>query len=523
MANLVNIASIAALANTPPAVDLTVFLNANGREGLFECRAGAPPAADPQNGLYVASSTSGFHWARIWDGVIGRPEWFGAVVGDSSSGARTATLNALNAATALLPSVALSSGTYFINGTWRISQSARRITGLGRDKTVISSNNPTAHIIDCGGIVGSYYAERPYLAGMTLVRTVHATVPLNPDNDSDTAHGLHMRMTSNATVREVDTTGAMDGSGNVTGSNLIGTYWANALSALWEDCFDLMTGQGARCYSFMLDGTKSDGLGPKFPSLIVFRGRELRMSNSGSSALSRGMLILGSYTDIQIDRVETSNVHHGLLCIGSGGNAHFNSHWHDAYKSDGIKVDKTGAGSGENVTFVDCYCAPGVGATGQPVTLVNAQNIQIVAAQITSYLGGGDGKIGVLFTSCVNCTVSGQIVNHSTGVKFEGCYGCNADVKVVKLTGTGIDGIKIQGGYGNNVRGGIVGVAGSVGFGTGVALASTGGNSVDVSGMLDSAVANRVTLDGVVVSNAGNVQGANFVIRPGSVFNTAAT
>ncbi len=522
MANVTNVATIAAMQALPPAAGLTVFLNANGREGLFECRAGALPGADPLNGIYAASTKSGFYWARVWDGVAGRPEWFGAVTGDGSTAARTATLAALNAAVTLLPSVELAAGTYYTNGTWRISQNGRRVTGQGRDKTGVSSNHPSAHIVHCGGVPGAYYAERPCLAGMTLIRTVMATVPANPDQDNDTAHALHMRMTSNAVVREVDTMGTIDGNGRIIGSNLVGTYWANALSPLWEDCFDLMTGQGARSYSFMLDGKPDDGLGPRFPSLIVFRAREVRMSNAGNAALSRGMIIIGSYTDMQVDRVETAKVHHGLLCLGGGGNAHFNSHWHDSYLADGIRIDKTGADSGENLTLVDCYSAPGVGATGQPITLIKAQNVQIVAAQVSAYPGGGDGKIGVLFSNCVNCTITAQVVNHSTGVKFDTCFGCNADVKVMQLAGPATEGIRVQDGYGNTARCGIVGVKGSKGYQTGVAIAASGGNLIDLTGVIPSAVANRLTIDGKPVTTAGNAPAKNFVISPGAAFNVAA-
>ena len=56
-----------------------------------------------------------------------------------------------------------------------------------------------------------------------------------------------------------------------------------------------------------------------------------------------------------------------------------------------------------------------------------------------------------------------------------------------------------------------------------MALASTGGGSVDLTRVLDSAVGNRLTLDGTPVAGAGNITGANFVIRPGAAINTAAT
>jgi len=76
--NLTNVPTIAALASLVPNAGTTVFVNQDGREGLFECAAGNPPAADPQRGLWVPSNTSGFYWARLWDGAYAKVEWFGA-------------------------------------------------------------------------------------------------------------------------------------------------------------------------------------------------------------------------------------------------------------------------------------------------------------------------------------------------------------------------------------------------------------------------------------------------------------
>lgn len=436
---------------------------------------------------------------------VGYPEWWGAKIGDGATGVRTANVAALTACMRAMRETVLS-GYYYTNGEARLDQNYRSVRGIGRDKCGMISNSATAHILNVGGVVGSYYVERPRLEGFSLSREVQATVPTSSDDDATQGHGLHIAMTSNAVVREVD-----------TGGNLIGTYWANALSPLWEDCFDYMNGTGARCYSSMLDGSESSGF--SFPSLIVFRAARIRQTNAGSSALSRGMLVLGSYTDMQVDFVETAGVHDGFLAIGSGSNAHFNSHWHDAYKGDGMKFVKTGAGGGENVTAVDCYAAPGVGATGQPFTLIDAQNVQIIAAQVASFPGGGNGKIGVLFEDCVNCTFSGMVVNHSTGVKLDNCYGCVVDVKVSKFTGTGTEGIKVQGGNANRVACGIVGVSGSVNYPTGIALAATGLNEVNLAGILDSAVTNRLTIDGTPDVGAGN-RSSNYVIRPGAVITT---
>lgn len=434
--------------------------------------------------------------------VEGFPEWWGGLIGDGAAGVRTTNTAALNACILASASTILASGTYYTDGLVRMDQSYRSVRGYGRDKSGIQSNHTTAHVLHVGGVPGVNFIERPRLEGFTVSRGVQPTVPGTVAGDILQGHGLHIRMTSNAVVREVD-----------TGGNLIGTYWANALSPLWEDSFDYMTGTGARCYSAYLDGEANDGLGPAFPSLIVFRAEKIRQSNAGSAALSYGMKVKGSYTDMWVNGVETAGVTRGLHLDGSGTNAHFNSHCHDSYKGDGILIDYTGEGN--NITFLDTWCGPGVGATGQPITVNGGRNIQFVGTQIASYPGGGNGKIGALFTNSIGCRISGNIVNHSTGVKFDGCYGCSADVDVVKLTGTGLSGIEVVGGAGNSLMVGLVGVAGSVPFAAGIRLSGTGLQSIDLTRVLDSAVTDRLLIDGVARTGSGDV-GGNAVVRPGA-------
>ena len=458
-----------------------------GMHKIFQCEA-----ADAYVALQTTSPTR-----------EGFPEWWGAKTGDGAAGVRTANTAALTACMRAVPTTVLATGVYYTNGEVRLDQSYRSVRGSGRDKTAISSNHATAHVMNVGGVVGSYYVERPHISGMTLHRSVGATVGATVADDLLQGHGLHIRMISNAVVREVDTSG-----------NLIGTYWANALSPLWEDCFDYMSGFGARCYSFYLDGEASDAMGTGFPSLIVFRGEKIRQTNAGAAALSYGMKVKGQYTDMWVNGVETAGVHKGLHLDGNGTNAHFNSHCHDSYKGDGALIDYVGEGN--NITFLDFYAAPGVGATGQPITVNNGRNIQFIGTQISSYPGGGDGKIGALFNNCVGCRIEGNIVNHSTGVKFDTCYGSAADVDVVKFTGTGVAAIESAGGYGNRLAAGVVGVTGAVNYAVGVKLSVSGGNTVDLTRVLDSAVTDRLTIDAAAVADGGTVIGDNHVIRPGA-------
>jgi len=125
MANVTTVSTRAAMAGlASPAAGNAVFLTEAGREGIFECFAGTPPS-DPQQGLYVASTTSGFYWARNWDGMHGKPEWFGAVLGGPDC------LTALQACVALCPVTSLAQGDYYISSTWKVQAPYRTVQGVG--------------------------------------------------------------------------------------------------------------------------------------------------------------------------------------------------------------------------------------------------------------------------------------------------------------------------------------------------------------------------------------------------------
>lgn len=112
---------MAAIAS--PAAGNTVYLTEMGREGLFECFSGSSPAPDTLQGLYVPSTTAGFYWARAWDGINGRPEWFGAIPNNGGVNC----LPALQACFDLCPVTLLGSQDYWISSTWIINKAYRSV------------------------------------------------------------------------------------------------------------------------------------------------------------------------------------------------------------------------------------------------------------------------------------------------------------------------------------------------------------------------------------------------------------
>lgn len=85
-----------AIKSMTPAAGMTVFLTELGRFGAFECKAGAQPYVDPQEGVYFASNTAGFYFERKHKPRL-HVAWFGAK-NDNSADAQPAIQAAINLA-----------------------------------------------------------------------------------------------------------------------------------------------------------------------------------------------------------------------------------------------------------------------------------------------------------------------------------------------------------------------------------------------------------------------------------------
>lgn len=440
--------------------------------------------------------------------TVARAEWFGALTGRGDFDSAPFISKALT----VFPVVHLLPGIYYCSAPIKVG--SQSLIGAGRSRTLLYNNSSTNHIIDASGVRatsagGPSYIERPTIARLSGVRTAVPSTPASAADDVGQGHGLHMDMASNLIVEEVDMT-----------NNLIDFYFANTLSAYWNNSLSIMNsgGAGDRRTSFYIDGQAAGG---SFPPNLVFRAKEIRQSNQSGAGATYGLVMRGSFTDHDIERLETAGCHESLWLDGTGANVHIRSAWLDGFKANGVRID--GSGYGSNVTFLDLYAVPGAGATGTCIVGNSTGNIHFVGTQIASFPGGGVGKAGAVFNSSVDCVVQGVVMNHSTGVTLNNCYGCTVDVSVTQFSGAANEAIKVSGGYANKLAPTIVGVPGGVGYSTGVTLLATGACSVDLTRVLDSAVGKRLTLDGTTYNGAGNIPGGNFVVRPGAAINTAAS
>ena len=119
--------SRAALASLEAKVGEAVLLTEAGRQGFFVLREGAVPASDPLQGLSALSGRREYHWARLWDGTTGYPEWFGARSGDPT--AADVNKGAIEACIALCPVTQLAASAYYMSDTLRIAVSNRTVRG----------------------------------------------------------------------------------------------------------------------------------------------------------------------------------------------------------------------------------------------------------------------------------------------------------------------------------------------------------------------------------------------------------
>ncbi len=120
--------SLAELPDVPPSENRVVFLTDEGREGQFICKVGVAPS-DPLEGIYVSSNTAGFYWERVWDGINGYPEWFGATPNSNSGSIPAANLAAMQACLTLCPVTNFAAKDYWISDTFKINVQYRTVRG----------------------------------------------------------------------------------------------------------------------------------------------------------------------------------------------------------------------------------------------------------------------------------------------------------------------------------------------------------------------------------------------------------
>lgn len=115
-----------------PTFLTTVFLSEVGREGTFVLKAGSPPVADTQEGVYVVSNNAGYYWERIYAPAMAPTvRAFGAALDGSTDDS-----NAIKGAIAVTGIAFVPyTSTGFVAGEVDITPSARHVIRAERTPT----------------------------------------------------------------------------------------------------------------------------------------------------------------------------------------------------------------------------------------------------------------------------------------------------------------------------------------------------------------------------------------------------
>jgi len=315
---MVRVATRSAMSVLPAAVvGSTCYLTEGARSGLFVLKAGSTPT-DPQQGLYVASATAGFYWARQWDGHTGRPEWFGGVAGDSSGGAQSANDAALPACVALCPNTQLQSSDYWISTTWKVQTQYRSITGGGYSDGYATGNgtriicmNAAATVLQVGPDSApaslSQYYRNIRVTNLCALHGVQLTAPVDRVNATKAIVANYLLDCEFERV--------------YTWEALIGFYIYATVATYFKRCksFRSATRLGSDFfYGFWARGTPAVAAGGN-PSLYI---QDCGVEIGGSITPRIALYVDGEPADLFVDKLESSACTNGILMEMSGLNTY---------------------------------------------------------------------------------------------------------------------------------------------------------------------------------------------------------
>lgn len=357
MANVTTVQTIVALQATATPAGAVTQLSKAGREGNFMWKAGnftAQAASDPLMGIYVPSTvtaiTSGC-WVREWDGITGRPEWFGAIA-DSSAGTVPAdNYAAIQACIALCPITQLGLASYYVNDTVWVNKDYRTLQGtlfgiegpLPQGTQLIQTNN-TKDVVRVGGTSTS---DRRRIVRVRDICARWATDPVAPASGTDTDrlacpkafHFMHCLVFQAYCCVAVDA--------------LIGhAFFDNINSQSVQPGCTRTRSLGA--HDFMIGmwpyGSAAEtGFAGANASLYI-RDANVTMSGELQTVLDKatGLYATKDFADLYVDGFETSQVNFGIRLDGAGwtyagghGDIHLRRLVFDQCKGNGIEIHNT--------------------------------------------------------------------------------------------------------------------------------------------------------------------------------------
>lgn len=327
--SLKTFATITAMAGTGIQTNGTLaYVTDENRGGMFKYTTGnlsALVSADTQQGIYVAptSASTGASgaWVRVWDGINGYPEWFGAI--SDSSAAASGNLTALQATVALCPTTNLKRADYWISNTWKVNTPWRTIKGFGGiayDATqgtrvlVTSGSADTMQVgpdTNPGGNPGTTFLRQVTIQNIQLSRSVtlvpNSTVPTS-------ATGLRAKYLYHCQFDNV-----------YSWENSVGFYVGGTVACNFNHCFAFRSAAASTTVNdvaigWYLDGQLNIGLAGGNASLrLESCYSSISDGLTGTPDPNRyGLRAVGAFVDTFVSWFETVGGYSGLSFIGTG-------------------------------------------------------------------------------------------------------------------------------------------------------------------------------------------------------------
>jgi len=380
--------SIAALQALPSGTPLT-FLNAGPRSGHFQWVPGdqsANVSADPLHGIYIApltdaSGASGC-WERVWDGVHGRPEWFGATANNPG----TDNSPAINACISVCPVTQLGTGKYYIGSAEQgagsvcipITTNGRVIQGVAQTQDNLAPNHEnltaTQLVITNGYASGirigtasnpgggtPTWVEGVVVQNLSIIRSVTILNPISGTANSPC--GLIMQWANLCEVRNV-----------WAKEHSFGFYTGGTVACRYEKCRSLRYTAGKNpgndfWAGFYQDSGFPSGYNASNASLVYDRCGAFSNYFNVNYTYNAGMQLDKAFTDTFVLHFETATTGYGIDATGTTttGFDWFTENLSivdpivDGCRFAGIRIANTGPRT--SVTITSGYCGSTV-ATG---------------------------------------------------------------------------------------------------------------------------------------------------------------
>lgn len=384
------------------------YLDEGGRSGIWLWREGdfrAAIAADPLQGLIIphASVSPGTGaWLRDWDGVHGRPEWFGARADDPGFNCAPA----IQAAIDLCPTVMLGAGSYHVRSGLRITRNGTRMIGAGITQTDQGSNDRSTQIVCSSATdtiirIGSESHSQP----ATLIEAVQlidftvrrGAAPFVPASGVEGAIGVAMRWCVNCHIERIFSI-----------DSARGWHFYGTVENYVRHCGALRAISGSRPGEDLFIGFHLDYAAPLAAnagnaSLYIDHCRAFGGFGGKAPAFrySAGLRTDGGWVDLYIDGFETGTLQYGIHGNGDGPGEGL------SFKTENLTISNCVLDSGtiatirlENadassaIQITNCYCA--VTPSGTCIALYNLGGaVSLTGNQCINGSPGGTGLSAV--------------------------------------------------------------------------------------------------------------------------------